>query len=114
LSTTENTKHTDPGRSQLKSGKTSAGRFGKISGRMKPIRWSAHARKKTDKREISKAEVEQTIMQPDSTMRSQPPRQIFMRRYLDEVLQTEIRDSRGDRRGNGRSHALQDIEVQEI
>jgi len=23
-------------------------------------------------------------------MRSQPPRQIFMRRYLDEVLQTEM------------------------
>ena len=84
---------------------------------MKPIRWSAHARKKADKREISKADVEQTIMQSDSTMRSQPPRQIFMRRYLDEVLQTEnavARDSRGDRRGNGRSHALQDIEVQEI
>jgi hypothetical protein len=29
--------------------------------RMKPIRWSAHARKKAAKREISEAEVEQTI-----------------------------------------------------
>jgi len=51
---------------------------------------SALAKKKADKREISKADVEQTIMQSDSTMRSQPPRQIFMRRYLDEVLQTEM------------------------
>ena len=56
----------------------------------KPIRWSAHARKKAAKREISEAEVEQTIMQPDSTKRSHPPRQIFMRRYKDEVLQTEM------------------------
>ena len=34
--------------------------------------------------------MEQTIMQPDSTKRSHPPRQIFMRRYKDEVLQTEM------------------------
>jgi len=35
---------------------------------MKPIRWSAHARKKAAKREISETEVEQSIAQPDSTM----------------------------------------------
>src|SRR5438270_255989 len=70
--------------------KTSASRYGKISRLMKPIRWSAHARKKAAKREISETEVEQTIMQPDSTMRSQPPRQILMRRYLNEVLETEM------------------------
>ena len=57
---------------------------------MKPIRWSAHAQKKATKREISKAEVERTITQPDSTMPGQPPRQIFMRHYLDEVLDTEM------------------------
>jgi len=42
---------------------------------------------------------------------------IFMRRYLDEVLETEmllrvIVEEHG--RGNGRGHALQDIEVREI
>jgi hypothetical protein len=57
---------------------------------MKPIRWSAHARKKATKREISEVEVEQTITQPDSIMPGQPPRRIFMRRYLDEVLETEM------------------------
>jgi len=40
-----------------------------------------------------------------------------MRRYLDEVLETEmllrvIVEEHG--RGNGRGHALQDIEVREI
>ena len=58
--------------------------------RMKPIRWSAHARKKAAKREISEAEVEQTITQPDSIMSGQPPRQIFMRHYLDEILEAEM------------------------
>jgi hypothetical protein len=58
--------------------------------RMKPIRWSAHARKKAAKREISEAEVEQTITQPDSIMSGQPPGQIFMRRYLDEILEAEM------------------------
>ncbi len=57
---------------------------------MKPIRWSAHARKKAAKREISEAEVEQTITQPDSIMSGQPPGQIFMRRYLDEILEAEM------------------------
>src|SRR5438552_3116395 len=78
--------------------------------RMKPIRWSAHARKKAAKREISEAEVEQTITQPDSIMSGQPPRQIFMRRNSrgGDVI---ARGCRRDERGNGGRHPLQDIEV---
>jgi hypothetical protein len=57
---------------------------------MKPIRWSAHARKKAAKREIDEAEVKQTITQSDSIVPGQPPRSIFMRRYFDEVLETEM------------------------
>jgi hypothetical protein len=57
---------------------------------MKPIRWSAHARKKASKREINEAEVEQTIVQPDSIIPGQSPRQIFMRRYLDDIVKTEM------------------------
>ena len=57
---------------------------------MKPIRWSAHARKKAAKREINEAEVEQTVMQPDSIIPGNRPRSIFMRRYLDEILKTEM------------------------
>lgn len=57
---------------------------------MKPIRWTPHARKKIASREVSEAEVEQTIAQPDSITPGRPPRRIFMRRYFDHVLQTEM------------------------
>ncbi|MCX5759126.1 MAG: DUF4258 domain-containing protein [Candidatus Hydrogenedentes bacterium] len=57
---------------------------------MKPIRWTAHARKKVAARELSMAEVEQAIAQPDSVVSGRPPRRIFMRRYFDDVLQSEM------------------------
>lgn len=57
---------------------------------MKPIRWSPHARKKVASREVSTHDVEQTIAQPDSVAPGQPSRQVFMRRYFDSVLQTEM------------------------
>ena len=57
---------------------------------MKPIRWTAHARKKAAAREVSMAEVEQAIARPDFSVSSHPPRRIFMRRYFDDVLQSEM------------------------
>lgn len=57
---------------------------------MKPIRWSAHARKKAATREVKENEVEQTIARPDSIVPGQWPRRIFMRRYFDEVLRAKI------------------------
>jgi uncharacterized protein DUF4258 len=57
---------------------------------MKPIRWTPHVRKKMASREISEAEVEQTIRQPAAVVEGRPPRRIFMRRYFDELLQTEM------------------------
>ncbi|MEI6082886.1 MAG: DUF4258 domain-containing protein [Verrucomicrobiota bacterium] len=57
---------------------------------MKPIRWWDHARKKVASREVSAGEVEQTIAKPDVVVPGRPPRQIYMRRYRDEVLQTEM------------------------
>jgi hypothetical protein len=57
---------------------------------MKPIRWLDHARKKAASREVGAHEVERTIAQPDSVVPGQPPRQIYMRRYLDAILQTEM------------------------
>ena len=57
---------------------------------MKPIRWTAHARKKVAAREVSVAEIEQTIAGPDSIVSGHPPRRIFMRRYFDDVLQSEM------------------------
>jgi len=57
---------------------------------MKPIRWSAHARKKTAKREVRENEVERTIGRPDSIVPGQLRRRIFMRRYFDAILETEM------------------------
>ena len=57
---------------------------------MKPIRWSAHARKKAAKREVQEHEVEQSISRPDSVVPGQGRRQIFMRRYFDAILETEM------------------------
>ena len=57
---------------------------------MKPIRWSAHARKKAARREVQENEVERTIARPDSIVPGQWPRRIFMRRYFDEILRAEM------------------------
>jgi hypothetical protein len=57
---------------------------------MKPIRWSAHARKEAAKREVQKNEVEQTIARPDSIVPGQLRRQIFMRRFFDAIRVTEM------------------------
>jgi hypothetical protein len=57
---------------------------------MKPIRWSAYARKKAAKREVPENEVERTIVRPDSIVPGQWRRSIFMRRYFDAILETEM------------------------
>ena len=57
---------------------------------MKPICWPAHARKKAAKREVPENEVERTIARPDSIVPGQLRRRIFMRRYFEEILQTEM------------------------
>ncbi|OQC08223.1 MAG: hypothetical protein BWX80_00551 [Candidatus Hydrogenedentes bacterium ADurb.Bin101] len=49
-----------------------------------------HARKKADAREVSNTEIEGTILLPDSIMPGRPPRQVYTRRYFDDVLQTEM------------------------
>lgn len=57
---------------------------------MKPIRWSAHARKKAAKREVQENEVERTIARPDSIVPGHSQRRIFMQRYFDAILETEM------------------------
>lgn len=57
---------------------------------MKPIHWTNHARKKAEAREVSSAEIEEAIILPDSVAPGKPPRQVYMRRYFDAVLQTEM------------------------
>ena len=83
---------------------------------MKPIRWSAHARKKAAKREVPENEVERTIVRPDSIVPGQWRRSIFMRRYFDAILETDAvtRRGGGDRDGADRGDTLQNIQVREI
>ncbi len=57
---------------------------------MKSIRWTPHAKHEAARREISENEAEETVAKPDSAAPAQPPRRIFMRRYFDSVLQTEM------------------------
>ncbi len=57
---------------------------------MKPVRWTVHAQKKAASREVNVAEAEKAIASPDSVVSGRPPRRILMRRYFDDVLQSEM------------------------
>jgi hypothetical protein len=41
-------------------------------------------------REIDRTEADKTLTEPDLVAPGQPPRQVFMRRYLDRLLQQEM------------------------
>ena len=57
---------------------------------MKPIRWSGHAAKNLADREIDRTEADKTLAEPELVVPGQPPRQVFMRRYFDKLLQQEM------------------------
>jgi hypothetical protein len=57
---------------------------------LKPIRWTAHALDNLRDREIDRQEVEQTLLAPEIALSEQPPREIWMRRYFDAILQQEM------------------------
>ncbi len=57
---------------------------------MKPIRWTSHALQKMTYREINRAEVERTLLEPHYSIPGNPPRSILMRRYYDTRLQQEM------------------------
>lgn len=54
---------------------------------MKPIRWSRRAVKNLTDREIDRAEADQTLAEPELVVPGQPPRQVLMRRYFDQLVQ---------------------------
>ena len=56
---------------------------------MKPIRWTPHALQNLVDREIERAEADRTLAQPEFIVPGQPPRLVYMRRYLDSLLQQE-------------------------
>ncbi len=57
---------------------------------MKPIRWSRHALKNLTDREIDRTEADKTLTEPEVVTHGQLPRQVFMRRYFDRLLQQEM------------------------
>jgi len=57
---------------------------------MNPIRWAEHAIQSLAEREIDRAEVEITLMNPGLVVPNPPGREVYMRRYFDGVLQQEM------------------------
>jgi hypothetical protein len=57
---------------------------------MKPVRWTTHATKNLVDREIDRQEVEYALQAPEYVVDDAPDRQIFMRRYIDKILQQEM------------------------
>ena len=57
---------------------------------MKPIRWSHHALKNLEDRDIDRLEAEKTLKAPDRIIPARPPREILVRRYTDLKLQQEM------------------------
>ena len=54
---------------------------------MKPIRWTQHALQNLIDREGEQSEADKTLAQPKFIIAGQPPRLVYMRRYLDALLQ---------------------------
>ncbi len=57
---------------------------------MKPVRFTPHAMQNLQEREISLAEVERTVAEPDAIASGHEGRDIYMRRYFDATLNQEM------------------------
>ena len=57
---------------------------------MKPIRWSPHALKSLEEREIDRLEAEKTLEAPERIIPARPPRMTLIRRYNDAKLHQEM------------------------
>ena len=53
---------------------------------MKPLRWTLHALLALEDRSIDRAEVEETIAEPELSALDPPRRVVLMRRYFDGQL----------------------------
>ena len=56
----------------------------------KPIVWTKHAEQNLSEREIDRAVAEHTIREPEQITPNTPGRQIYMRRYHDNLLEKEM------------------------
>lgn len=57
---------------------------------MKPIRWTDHALRSLDDREIDRANAEGVLTEPEHQISDPPGRRILMRRYHDAVLDQDM------------------------
>jgi hypothetical protein len=53
---------------------------------MKSLRWTPHALEALAARDIERAEVEQTVADPERSVMDPPQRAVLMRRYVDARL----------------------------
>jgi len=61
-----------------------------MSGEGKTIRWTHHALQSLAEREIAREVADKTLDAPDLIAPGPPPREIYMRRYRDAVLQRDM------------------------
>ena len=57
---------------------------------MKSVRWSPHALKNLEAREIDRHDVEKALDAPDRIIPARPPREVLVRRYKDAKLDREM------------------------
>jgi hypothetical protein len=56
----------------------------------KPVRWTDYALRNLDDREIEKPDAEEALEEPEAVAAGHAGRQVFMRRYADDVLGREM------------------------
>lgn len=56
----------------------------------KPVRFTVHAESSLADREIDRAEVERSLLEPDKVEAGHQGRQVVMRRYYDRALDQEM------------------------
>jgi hypothetical protein len=61
-----------------------------VEKKLKPYRWSSHALKNLADREISRAEPDEALANPEAIVPARPGRRFFMRRYFDSRFQQEM------------------------
>ena len=57
---------------------------------MKSVRWTDHALEEMARREVPRADADQTLVTPDRVVPGNPPREIYQRRYHDALLGQEM------------------------
>lgn len=57
---------------------------------MKPVRWAPHALENLVVREIDRGAAEEALANPDLVVPDSPNREVYMRRYVDDLLQQQM------------------------